>query len=206
MAFGTFSSPGLPAGTMVGTQAPQKLFGDIPAATAQIPGMVTPNITAAMPSYVDWDAVNTALQAQQTQRRATWGAARPVQQAPRPNLDEERQKLRAAFDEMYGPQVQNSYNDQMVNLEGTRTAQGTLVPKRYGTSTHAPNMYSSNMTAADWNRGLGPGATNPGADKGYLPAYKLPENEVRRRLDSMWRMRTDPYMKAAMTMGISGMG
>ena len=37
--------------TMVGTQAPQKLFGDLPAATSQIPGMVTPQITAGDAEY-----------------------------------------------------------------------------------------------------------------------------------------------------------
>jgi hypothetical protein len=51
--------------TMIGTQAPQKLFADVPSEVAQIPGMVTPNITAAMPANVDWGDVAAALGVQQ---------------------------------------------------------------------------------------------------------------------------------------------
>src|SRR4029077_6362837 len=84
MAFGSFSSPGLPAGTMVGTQAPQKLFGDIPAAQAQIPGMVTPETTVAMPSYVDWAGIADALTAQEKLKQVSanrWARAAAINNA-----------------------------------------------------------------------------------------------------------------------------
>jgi hypothetical protein len=70
--------------TMVGTQAPQKLFADFPAATSQIPGMVTPNITAAMPSNVNWNDIATAyaLQRKMKEDRAgDWARAAAINNA-----------------------------------------------------------------------------------------------------------------------------
>jgi hypothetical protein len=69
---------------MVGTQAPQKLFGDFPAAASQIPGMVTPNITAAMPSNVDWGDVAAALGLQQKMKADSanaWAQAAAINSA-----------------------------------------------------------------------------------------------------------------------------
>jgi|SRR5580765_1255648 len=84
MAFGTFSTPALPPGLMTGTQAPQKLFGDIPAAQAQIPGMVTPETTVAMPNYVDWAGITEALTAQEKLKQASadrWARAAAMNNA-----------------------------------------------------------------------------------------------------------------------------
>jgi hypothetical protein len=67
--------------TMVGTQTPQKLFADFPTQTSQIPGMVTPNTTAAMPSNVDWGAVTAAQNAQKAQSRADWARAAAINNA-----------------------------------------------------------------------------------------------------------------------------
>ncbi len=194
--------------TMVGTQAPQKLFGGVPAEVGQIPGMVTPNITAAMPSYVDWGAVQAAQNMAKARSGAGWGRAAASNAAAdaEQRKNEERARLRSAFDELYGPQIQNQYNDQMVNLEGTTTPQGTVIPKRQGTTTHPLNAFSSNKTVADQYNQKAPGAVATPGGGGYLTPYRLGDEEVRRRLDNMWRMRTDPYLKAAMTMGISGMG
>jgi hypothetical protein len=69
---------------MVGTRTPQKLFGDIPAAVSQIPGMVTPNITAAMPSNIDWNDLATAyaLQRRMKEDRAgDWARASAMNNA-----------------------------------------------------------------------------------------------------------------------------
>jgi hypothetical protein len=77
--------------TMVGTQTPQKLFGDIPAENANIPGMVTPNITAAMPSMVDWADIINAQNAQKALSQASWARAnaqraqQQQQSAPQPH-------------------------------------------------------------------------------------------------------------------------
>src|SRR4029077_14879420 len=62
------------ATTMIGTQAPQKLFADVPSEVSQIPGMVTPNITAAMPSMVDWGGIAAALDAQQKMKETSANA------------------------------------------------------------------------------------------------------------------------------------
>ena len=63
---------------MTGTQTPQKLFGDIPPEVSQVPGMVTPNTTAAMPQYTDWNDIanvmNVANQ-QKEQSHAAWARA-----------------------------------------------------------------------------------------------------------------------------------
>jgi hypothetical protein len=67
--------------TMVGTQAPQQLFGDIPAANAQIPGMVTPQITAAMPSMVDLEGVLDAQNKQRAISAAAWARAAAMNNA-----------------------------------------------------------------------------------------------------------------------------
>ena len=61
--------------TMVGTQAPQKLFTDIPASNANIPGMVTPNITAAMPSYADLEGILNTQNRQKEISANAWARA-----------------------------------------------------------------------------------------------------------------------------------
>jgi hypothetical protein len=69
---------------MVGTQAPQKLFGDFPAAVSQIPGMVTPNTSVSMPSYVDWAGITEALTAQEKLKQASadrWARAAAINNA-----------------------------------------------------------------------------------------------------------------------------
>lgn len=69
---------------MTGTQTPQKLFGDIPASNANIPGMVTPNITAAMPQYTDWGDVANVMDVANRQRelsRAQWARAAAINNA-----------------------------------------------------------------------------------------------------------------------------
>ncbi len=66
---------------MVGTQTPQKLFADFPAQTSQIPGMVTPDITAAMPNMVDLADIIAAQNAQKAQSRASWARAAAINNA-----------------------------------------------------------------------------------------------------------------------------
>ena len=66
---------------MVGTQAPQKLFGDIPPANAQIPGMVTPNITAAMPNYADLEGILNAQNKQKAISSNAWARAAAINNA-----------------------------------------------------------------------------------------------------------------------------
>jgi hypothetical protein len=66
--------------TMVGTQTPQKLFQDVPASVSQMPGMVTPNITAAMPNMVDWGAIAAAQDAARA-NRGDWARAAAINNA-----------------------------------------------------------------------------------------------------------------------------
>jgi hypothetical protein len=186
---------------MVGTQAPQKLFGDLPANS--FPGAVTPNTTVEMPSYVDWDSVQAAQNAQKAQSRASWARAAAANAAGQrqTNQDAEGAKLRSAFDEMYGPQLQNAYNDQMVSQEGQTSAMGVYTPKRQGKTTHPINAWSSNLSVDAGRPGAMPGAfASPGGGDYHTP-YRLGEEELRKRLDYMWRMETDPYIRAAGQLG-----
>jgi hypothetical protein len=66
---------------MVGTQTPQKLFGDIPAENAQIPGMVTPQTTAAMPNNVDLAGILDALNKQKEISSNAWARAAAINNA-----------------------------------------------------------------------------------------------------------------------------
>src|SRR4029077_15382413 len=106
--------------TMVGTQAPQKLFADVPAAVSQIPGMVTPNITAAMPSNVDWGGVAAGRDPAKARSQAGWARAAAANAArqQQAGMEGEQQKVRSAFDQLYGPQLQTQYHDRMVQAEG----------------------------------------------------------------------------------------
>jgi hypothetical protein len=67
--------------TMVGTQAPQKLFGDVPAEVSGIPGAVTPNITAAMPQYADLEGILGALNKQKEISANAWARAAAMNNA-----------------------------------------------------------------------------------------------------------------------------
>lgn len=67
--------------TMVGTQAPQQLFAGVPAENAQIPGMVTPNIMAAMPSMVDLEGILDAQNKQKALSAAAWARAAAMNNA-----------------------------------------------------------------------------------------------------------------------------
>jgi hypothetical protein len=67
--------------TMIGTKPPQQLFGNVPAANAQIPGMVTPNITAAMPNYADLSGILDALNKQKEISANAWARAAAINNA-----------------------------------------------------------------------------------------------------------------------------
>jgi hypothetical protein len=67
--------------TMIGTQAPQALFSGIPSQNAQIPGMVTPNITAAMPNNVDLAGILDALNKQKEISANAWARAAAMNNA-----------------------------------------------------------------------------------------------------------------------------
>ena len=66
---------------MVGTQAPQQLFGDFPANASQMPGMVTPQITAAMPNYADLAGILDAQNKQKAISAAAWARAAAINRA-----------------------------------------------------------------------------------------------------------------------------
>ena len=67
--------------TMIGTQAPQQLFTGVPAENAQIPGMVTPQITAAMPNYADLAGILDALNKQKEISSNAWARAAVINNA-----------------------------------------------------------------------------------------------------------------------------
>jgi hypothetical protein len=185
--------------TMVGTQAPRTLFGGIPSQNAQIPGMVTPNITAAMPNYADLEGILNAQNAQKAPSHAAWARSAAANSArqQQQNVGDEQAKMRSAFDEVYGPQLQNAYHDQMVAAEGTTSPMGTYLPKKFGTTTHEPNRWSSNQSPVDlYNKrpGAAPGAVASGG--GYYAPYRLGEEQLRGQLDRLWRQSTDPYIRA----------
>lgn len=72
------------ATTVTGYNAPQKLFSDIPESVAQVPGMVTPNITASMPQTVDWGELAQSYALQQkmkADRDNAWARASAANRA-----------------------------------------------------------------------------------------------------------------------------
>jgi hypothetical protein len=170
--------------------AAQKLFGDFPAGVSAMPGMVTPNITADVMTRMDpqtqarmWqleDRAEAKREARNAQIRAEHAAR---QQAAGQAQNEAR--LRAAFDQMYGPQLQRSYHDRKVLSEGVP---GTGVPGR-GYRPEVNRLSSGNMN---------PDVANYTPPGGW---YKMGQNQLNSTLDQMWRAQTDPYLKA-----VSGMG
>lgn len=182
MALGSYSSTGMPTGaTMVGTQTPTKVFGDFPTQASQIPGMVTPNATAAMPSYVDWADIINAQNAQKAQSQASWAksAAANQQQQQQQSQADEQAKYRAAFDEWWKPKIRNQSHDLAFALDNAR---GEQLRKQYA---NQPGGYFASGRAFN---------------EGKVPYQGASEEQLQQQLDQMWRYQTDPYMRA-----VSGM-
>ena len=170
-----------------GFNTPQKLFGDFPSQVSQMPGMVTPNITAAMPANVDWNVLQATQNAPTAQG---WGPAQyAAESAAKQRAAQDaqhRQRLRAAFDEVYGPELQSAYHDRMVSAEKDPNSG---VPNPYKGRTHEPARWSGSLPS-----GSSQTFDQYMADKGGT--YKLGQQQLQQQLDNMWRMQTDPYLRA----------
>jgi hypothetical protein len=167
------------AKTMIGTNVPQKLFGDIPASASQVPGITTPNITAAMPNYVDLEGILDAQNKQKEISANAWARAAAANQARQQQQQQgdEQAKVRAAFDEWWRPQIRNQSHDVAFALDNARGAQ---LRKQYA---NLPGGYF---------------ASGRSYNEGKVPYQGANEQQLQQQLDNMWRMQTDPYMKAAM--------
>ena len=178
------------ATSVIKTSTPQKLFADFPPAAAKgIPGMVTPNITADIQQPTDWSAINAALAA--SRRGSGGGTFRPGRKAPqRPSIEDEKFKLRAAFNEIYAPQIRSQSHDRAFMEPSQR---GEQLRRQYGHVGQYPGGY--------WMSSGNVKGSPQGNIESNVPYQGRGENYTRAVLDQMWRMKTDPYLRAAQSMG-----
>jgi hypothetical protein len=157
------------------------------------PGMVTPNTVGS--TYQNMSAQDYAeqnrLREEQERKREAHNAAviaqrNAQQQAAKDAADRER--VHAAFNQMYGPQLQNVYHDTMVQREGASGPMG-IPRKTSGSFTGSP--FSSNVPF---------GSTAVPGQRGSVAPYRMPQGELDQMLASMWTQQTDPYIRAAASM------
>lgn len=166
---------------------------------ATFPGQVTSNVVgstyrAMTPEgerrmYQLEDERKRKLEEANATRLAQWNAQ---QQTARDAAD--REKVHAAFNQLYGQQLQNAYHDQMVMSEGVP---GTGVASKGMNWAPGGQSRLSSGNMKPWSE---PGSFTP--QGGW---YTLPADKLNRALDNMWRMQTDPYMKVAAQLSPTGL-
>jgi hypothetical protein len=148
------------------------------ALSGSIGGMMTPQEQQRMWELQDRkDAERRANNAQIIAQRNAEAQARQDQ--------EDRARVRAAFDQTYGPQLQRAYQDTAVQSAASNSAAGR---------------------ARDWAIGHGftSGGTvgQPGTDIIGFAAPRLQQptmkpEHIQNTLDTMWSGQTDPYLRSA---------
>src|SRR4029077_2892400 len=168
---------------------------------ATFPGQVTSNVVGSTYSAMtpqDY-AEQERLRREREQKREAANAVvlgqRNAQQQARQNA-ENQARVREAFNQLYGQNLQNAYHDQMVMSEGVP---GTGVASKGmswapGGTGQASRFSSGNMKP--WSE---PGSFTPAG--GW---YKLPQDKLNTALDNMWRMQTDPYIRTAAKLSPTG--
>jgi hypothetical protein len=113
---------------------------------------------------------------------------------------ENQARVRAAFNQTYGPQLQRSYQDAAVQSAPTNTPAGRARDLAIGHGFQYGGMIGQ--------PGMMPGGTvgQPGSDitayaAGKLPQPTMSQTQLQNTLDHMWRQQTDPYQRAANQMG-----
>ena len=169
------------------------------------PGMVTPQVIGSTYQNMSPEEERRQWELEQ-ERKAKTAASNAAVRAQRNAQQQaardaaEREKVHAAFNQLYGQNLQNAYHDQMVMSEGVK---GTGVPSR-GMSLIGPGGAGTPGQSR-----LSSGNTQPWAEPGsFTPQggwYKLPEEKLNRALDNMWRMQTDPYMQMAAKLSPTGL-
>lgn len=163
------------------------------------PGMTTSNVAGSTYSTMSpteqlaWQRYQDEQKEKRKQEWAEASAERAAQQQPAQDAAE-REKVHAAFNMLYGPQMQRAYHDQMVMSEGVP---GTGVQNRYGLGQALTGGGGSQQSR------LSSGNMKPW-DTSWTPKggwYQLPQEKLNTALDNMWRMQTDPYMRAAGSLG-----
>ena len=154
------------------------------------PGMVTPQVTGSTYQNMTPEGERRMYELEDERKRKREAANAQImaqrqaqQQAAQDAADRER--VHAAFNQTYGPQLQRAYQDTAVQSAPSNSAAGR---------------------ARDWAIGHGftSGGTvgQPGTDiTGYAaPRLQQPTmkpGEIQNTLDTMWRGQTDPYLGAA---------
>ena len=184
--------------------AVQKLFEGVPPGSAAgIPGMITPNITADIQQPVniqDQIAAYNFEKLKKADRKREWAEAAAANRN-RPRTDRfagtglnaqgwktyspQEIALRSAFNEYYGPQIAQKQHDIAMTDPG---AKGKALRQRFGNVGQYPGgyFYSSGNV----------GGTHPERARQIPLQGKQGGNYQRALLDRMWRMETDPYLKA----------
>jgi hypothetical protein len=177
-----------------------QLFSDFPANVSTIPGMVTPNISADIqqtPMSIQDQAAAYELQKRMKEdREREWAEAAAANKARAAAATEakygkgynaqgwrvyspEEIKLRQAFDATYGPQLAQKEHDIAMTAPGR---EGDELRRRFGNVGQYPGgyLYSSG---------------NVGQGKS-IPLQSRGGTDFSAMLNNMWRMQTDPYLKA----------
>ena len=159
-------------------------------ATGTFPGMVTPQVTGSTyqnmtPQAEAYYYKELDRKREEREQRNAEIRAQQAQQAQAAQNAANQARVREAFNQTYGPQLQRAYQDTAVQSATANSPAGR---------------------ARDWaiGHGFSSGGTigQPGTD---ITAYAAPrlqqptmsQAQLQNTLDTMWRGQTDPYTRTA---------
>jgi hypothetical protein len=162
------------------------------------PGQVTSNIvgstfqamspTAEAYMYKEMDRKREEQERRNEEIKARHDAENAARQQAAQDA-ENQARVKAAFDQMYGPQIQQAYQDNAVWSAPTNTPAGKARDWAIG------HGYTSGGTVGQPNTSITERA------QGALPKPQLSQQEISGTLNNMWRMSADPYQRVAMKLG-----
>lgn len=159
-----------------------------------VPGQVTSNVVGSTfqnttpQDYADQERRRKEHEAKLAASNAAVMAQRNAEQQAKQEAAD-RAKVQAAFNQMYGPQLQNVYHDTMVQREGVSGPMGI------------PNKAPAGFTGSPFSSNVAFGSTTVPGQRGSVAPYRMPQGELDQMLANMWTQATDPYTQAAGQLG-----
>lgn len=152
-----------------------------------------PSATAEAYMYKELDRKRREQEERNAQIRAEQAAQ---QQAAKDAADQE--KVKAAFNQTYGPQLQRAYQSNAVQSAPTNTAAGKMrdwgIGHGFTTGGTAGQPGSDYIARAAQELPMSPGAG------GIAPQAAMSQKQLQDTLGWMWSQKTDPYQRAANNM------
>lgn len=168
------------------------------------PGMVTSQMSGGSLGMTDADKrrmweLEDRKKAEREQRNAEIRAQQAAQQQTARDAAD-REKVRAAFNATYGPQIQRAYQDTAVQSAPTNTPAGMArdLAIQHGFQYGGMVGQPGNMPGGKVGQS---GSDIINFAKGKLPQPEMRPDQIQNTLNYMWSQQTDPYQLAAGKMG-----